>query len=554
MKTQTKILKTFILIAFLALGCSKSDDSNPGEITGEEKIEKLPGVKGADLGEYKGAIGISFSARDIAKKGHKPAKAVISITANTGDYGATVNIDEYTNIGQLSLDVESLGEDAKNELEDGTPINVQILDENDVELASESFPIISFKSNPEIKEVDDTDIEDLFADLNLRDDITYYMQIKNSDNNEIIGAPSSVNYPNSSNLHMPLLIEKNLDYNTDLVKNFTAFLFTEVPDEEGVYNISIKNGDDIHYVYLHPSAQEFRIQTKANLNNNGANSNASAIQNYKFKIEKVDEGLYTITALETGNPLVLENDETILKAGASTVDKEPAYFRIFSMAIDWEIESLESLQMEPVLPPVDTGFGFNSTLRNCGSGNLDQEVGIERTIETSTTVGWEESISLSSTETFGASLTVGVKTEASFFGSGVEVSAEATASYEYSSEATSSSSEFEENTKVDSQTYFSNRTVNVPSGKASQVYDAYQLYTNVSIPFVKRFRVQGTYQDNSEALTGGEISTQFAFNNFNGVITKVEDVYIEVTVRGTTVLSNYVETESNVKDVPSNCN
>ena len=139
------------------------------------------------------------------------------------------------------------------------------------------------------------------------------------------------------------------------------------------------------------------------------------------------------------------------------------------------------------MPAVDTSFGFNSTLVNCGSGNLTQEVGVEQNITTSQTVGWDSSISVATRNTFGAEVTVGVSAEASFFGVGASASVEASASYEFSREVTASQSQFGEATSEITNSYFTSREVTVPSGNASLVYDAYQTYSNVQVPFVKRW-------------------------------------------------------------------
>ena len=115
-------------------------------------------------------------------------------------------------------------------------------------------------------------------------------------------------------------------------------------------------------------------------------------------------------------------------------------------------------------------------------------------------------------------------------------------------------------TAEETNTYFSSRTVTVPAGSASLVYDAYQTYSNVKIPFVKRFRIFADQIEPSEnnafvgALSGDDIATQLRITNFIGVITNISNDYVEVTLRGTTVLDNMVDTQSEVQDVAANCN
>ena len=81
----------------------------------------------------------------------------------------------------------------------------------------------------------------------------------------------------------------------------------------------------------------------------------------------------------------------------------------------------------------------------------------------------------------------------------------------------------------------------------------YQSYENVRVPYVQRFRVKGTYQEDGEDLTGEEILTQFSFNGFNGVVTEVGNNYIEVTVRGNNVIDRLIDTKTVADDTPADC-
>jgi len=70
---------------------------------------------------------------------------------------------------------------------------------------------------------------------------------------------------------------------------------------------------------------------------------------------------------------------------------------------------------------------------------------------------------------------------------------------------------------------------------------------------VQRFRIKGNYQEDGKALSGEEITTQFTFNSFTGVITDVQSDYIEVTVRGTNLINRLIETETISKDIEGAC-
>ena len=147
----------------------------------------------------------------------------------------------------------------------------------------------------------------------------------------------------------------------------------------------------------------------------------------------------------------------------------------------------------------------------------------------------------------------GATAEASFFGNGGSVSAEVSAGLEVSVDVTKTRTQSQEYSQSETQTYFSKRTVTVLPGKASLVYDAYQTYSNVKIPYVKRLLIQVSNQNNSQLLTGEEIATLLRFFGFNGIVAETGSDYVEVTIRGTTTLDNIVDTKSGVQDVPGKC-
>ncbi len=548
MKTHTTILRA-LMLSFLILGCNKDDgDSLPPTDTG---VEQLPGI---DLNEFKtdeGEIGVSISARGIARKGYKPTTADIIVTATTGDYSQQIPFDEFNNIANLSFKNEDLTDEAKAELKNGVALTVKILDENNSELAVKEISKLSFTSSPIEQEVDSDALEDLYAKVSIREGVPHYMQLVTNASDEIFGAPNSALYLNTVLLNTPILISQlaDLDYNSENTEKYTTYMFSEVPGEEDVFTISVHNGEDIHYLYVVPANSELRIQSKANLIRNGGN-NTGTPPNYKFKIDKTEPGLYTITPTFTGNALALINDR--LNAGNSTAD--PIYFRILSFDIDWDIQPVESKFMHPILPPSGTSEAYNSTLRNCSSGSLAQTVGRSESLETKEILGWEESMSVSTTQDYSVSVTIEAEVSTKFFGAGGSVRSSVTGSYGFSKTRTQTSTRsgsFEETKTTEIST---ERTQEVPPQTAITVADVYQTYENVRIPYVQRFRIRGTYQENSESLSGQEITTQFAFNSFTGVITDVQDDFIEVTVRGVNVINRLIETETISKDVEGACN
>ncbi len=229
------------------------------------------------------------------------------------------------------------------------------------------------------------------------------------------------------------------------------------------------------------------------------------------------------------------------------------YFRIIALDIEWQSTELDSENLQPILPSVETSFGFNNTLRNCGAGTLEQQVGIEREVTTTYSSAFSETIGLSSRYTTSVDVSVSATAEASIFGSGGSVTGEVSAGLELSTEATSTTTVSNEESVSETNTFFSNRTVTVPSGSASLVYDAYQTYSDVRVPYVKRLRLRGTHTESSEALSGLEIATQLTMANFSGVVTDIGSDFVEITIRENMVLDNIVDTQTAVRDVPANC-
>ncbi|GAA4270907.1 hypothetical protein GCM10022258_02000 [Aquimarina gracilis] len=532
----------------MVIACSK-DDGDDVQPTVTE-VEELPGI---DLEEFeidKGEIGVSINARSIARKGYKPTTADVIVTATTGDYSQKVPFDEFNNIANLSFKNENLSEEAQAELKDGVAITIKVLDENENELVTKVISKISFTSSPSEELISADDLEDRYAKVSIREDVKHYMQIVTGDNDEVYGAPNSILFPNTVLLNTPIVVSQlaDLDYNSENTETFTTYRFEEIPNEEGVFTISVHNGTDIHYLYIVPANSELRIQSKANLIRNGGNNTGNP-PNYRFRIEKAEAGLYTITPTFTGNPLALIGDR--LNAGNS--NSGPAYFRILSFDIDWDIQPIESKFMHPILPASTTSEAYNSTLRNCSSGSLEQTVGRSESLETKEILGWEESMSVSTSQEYSVSVTIEAEVSTKFFGAGGSVKSSVTGSYGFSKTRTQTSTRsggYEETRTTEIST---ERTQGVPPGTAITVADVYQTYENVRIPYVQRFRIKGNYQEDGKALTGEEITTQFAFNSFTGVITDVQSDYIEVTVRGTNVINRLIETETISKDIEGAC-
>ncbi|MFP2996635.1 hypothetical protein ABN763_12020 [Spongiivirga sp. MCCC 1A20706] len=551
MKTQNKLFKEILAMLFITiiLACSKDDG---GEIINPPNpmIQVLAGISLDDFDTDAGEIGIYISARDIARKGYTPTNADIEVTATTGDYSQKVQFDAFNNIARLSFENENLSNDAKTELSNGVDITINVLDQNDNVLTTEDFTEVSFTSNPSIQEINANALDNNNTNVAFNNDVKYYVQIVSKDSEDIYGAPNSINFPNTVLLNTPIIASKleDLDYDSENTETFTTYRFMEVPNEEGVFTISVHNGDDIHYLYIVPANSELRIQSKANLIRNGGN-NTGAPPNYKFKIEKVDSGLYTITPTFTGNPLYLINDR--LNAGNS--DAEPAYFRVLSFDIDWDVQPIETKYVRPIVPANDTEEAYNKTLQNCSIDNLSEEVGQTKTVTTKEVLNWNESIAVSTGTNYETSFDLETEVPTTFFGVQGSIESNLATSYTFSRSKTTTAVDLEVIEETTSTEISEERNQSIPGNSALVIADLYQSYTLVKVPIAQRFKIMGVYQKNNESLTGNEIRTQLEFNGFTGVITDIQDDYIEVTIQGIATINDLVEPEKVSRNVETTC-
>jgi len=543
MRTTSAITTHFFLKFILSLliissiACSNDDDEDI--LTGDGEVEEVNGISEEDLENYEGDLGLRINTRSLAKKGYNPSKVNLTTTATQGNYDQEIDVDPFTKIAQLKLPVEDLSESEEDELKDGVGLEYEVYDESDNLLVSESLSVVSFEENSNQLDVDASSLSYQQQELDFGDNVRYYLQLVDSDGS----------YSNKVVYRSALIcLEKEASFDPENHKE----QFSLYKLNGGDNTFSIYNAFNSNFLYVSSSSRKLNES-----NINSSNEPNSLSDDYKFLIHKEPNGLYTIRGFQDNKPLrrttaFIASTETNVWHTKNTGDIQ--YFRIIALDIDWQSTELDTEYLQALMPKANTSFGFNSTLVNCGNGLLEQEVGVEESITTTYTSSFEETIGLSKRTTTNVDLTVGATAEASFFGTGGSVSAEVSTGLELSTEVTSESTVGTENTDSETTTLFSTRTVTVPSGSASLVYDAYQTYSNVKVPYVKRLRLQGTHTSTSESLTGNEIVTQLEMTNFTGTIYAIGSDFVEITIRGNMVLDNIVDTKTEVRDVPPNCN
>lgn len=583
MKTQNRILPLVFLILAISIGlasCSKeetapppdqiidtdqdgiadaSDDcpneagptSNSGCPVNEVgEIVESEGIKKEDLETYQGSIGIVIDARNIAKKGYSPKTAQLTIDATSGDYSQTVQLDPFSFLGQIKLELEDLSEDAITELMGGVIVMAEFFNESGTSIFNKSLGVQSFQSNPNPVKVNVNDLEDLNTDIILNPNTAYYMQ--GVDANGIPQAWALRNRRTDDEFNGVLqTFEVNFSGSNEEPESLAQFYFEQESSEEFPNRFRIRQkGTD---TYLRSRT----ITTSGLSGSNIVTTSYEVIQSGfgentftggRFNLEKVKDGVYRLQPNDGASNYGFTEGVGLTRGGEGEI-----FIRLISATIDWEVQNVGTSFLEPILSEAKSDFKFNSTLTNCGQGGLSQTTGVNITEKENGTVGWEESLSINTTNTVDVGATVGVEFDATFFGTGATYSASMSLDYGYSRSVTESSSNFEETSQEVGTEVFSERTVTVPSGSASLVYDAFQFYENTKVNFVQRLRIRGVDSQTGLSLSGDEISSQFQFSGFNGVISAVEPTSIVITLRGTKVLDRIIESESKVEDVAANC-
>lgn len=548
MKTKNKktiMYAGLFFFATLIISCSKDDNSTPPDADG--KLVVGNGVTENDFEKFKGELGIVLNMRNIAKKGYKPAEAIITVNAQNGNYSQTVAIDPVSFLAQLKIPVEGLSEQTIAELRNGVPIDVEITDENNNTIISQDVSAVIFKENPQESVLNVVSLNETPENLlvSLKENTPYYLQ-KVTDEGKPENKAARVN--RTAGFSNIVTISTNNNFAGENSEPDFVFLFVPIPNEPNTYAIKLKSNNQYISVGTTIVGLIPRIAPRlTTLTNFSQVQSIAEYENFKFVIRKDDDGIYSLVS-KPYNQAVREMPGVGLTIGGGN----PIYFRIISNSLEWTAESIGTTFLTPILASPSTDFGANSTLTNCGTGSLSQTVGNNQSISITNSVGWEERFSFTGTTSTSVSTTVGAEFEAGFFGTSATYNASVTASLEASVSMTEESAAFGGKEETLSETIFFERTVTVPPGKASLVYDVAQIYSDTKVPFVQRFRLRASESGN--ALTGEELRSQLQFSRFSGVVTQTGIDFIDITVKGTAILGKVLEARSEVKDVPSNCN
>ncbi|WP_452220259.1 hypothetical protein [Lacinutrix salivirga] len=562
MKTLLKTTAFLALILFIIASCSKDEPTpDPGNQGEGELIQTTGQVTEDDFETYEGDIGVVIDARPLARKGYKPTQVTLNITGEVVNFTETIPLDEDSYMGQLKLPLENLSDADKGDLIDGVNIIPEYKDENGAIIYTEPLFTKTFLSNPEPRTANVAGLQETEENqtLSFRPGTSYYIQRMNAD-----GSPDSgsMNITASASLDNVISATSNATFDgTDTQRIFT---FHPVPNNPNTFLIRhAETGRFIRYAGVTTtssySGSFFGMKLRQNTNLAQIEA-ASDYHHYQFTFEKQDNGTFIIKN-SAGLPVKqapgfgLTFDDTITNTtSGNVVTPEDRTWRMVSTSIDWTISNISTSFLEPILPPAETSLSINSVLTNCGSGTLSQTVGVAHSENQQRTVGFEETLSATTSNSFGVNVSLNVEFSAQILGTGTTVNAGIDTSYDHSWSSTETSSEWESTHTGQTQEITSTRTVTVPSGSASLVYDVVQFYPETRVNFAQRLRVEGIDSESGLALTGEEIRTLFYVNGFNGVVSAVEPNSMVVTLRGTLTLDKIIDSDSNVQDVPANCN
>lgn len=518
--------------------------------TSGEIVETDGQITEDDFEKFKGELGMVVNARNIAKRGYTPTTADVTIAATHGDYSQIIEIEPITFMGQVSIPLEGLSQTAVQELEDGVAISVVIKDADENIIISQELSAVIFRANPVPVSLNITNLDETeeLTTIVLKENTPYYMQNVDSDGTPLASAFRVNRDQGFGNIMTRTSNPKfsGIEEEPDFIFNFVQF-----PGEPNTYAIKMQADGKFFSIATGLSIQGQTVDAPRlsffdDFDDVLARPN---VDSYKFIIRKVSEGVYNILS-KTG--------ERVLRVRSGigfVVNDNPAYevvlMRIIASNLEWNVQDIGTTFLAPILAAPGTDFGANNTLTNCGTGALSQTVGNNESVTITNSVSWEESTSLTTTGSASVSTTVGTEFEAGFFGTKANYNASITATASLSVGYTEGTKEIESFEDTTTETIFFERTVTVPPGSASLVYDVAQIYDNTKVQFVQRLRLRAT--DAGTPLSGKALRSQLQFSRFSGVVLQIGIDFIDITVKGTATLGKVLSAKSEVQDVPGNC-
>ncbi|NBC81993.1 MAG: hypothetical protein GVY19_01300 [Bacteroidetes bacterium] len=512
------------LIVISSTSCKK--DNNTG---GQTELDTLNPALAVDSG----TIGLVVDVRPIAKKGYSPLKVSVEFEGNYAGYSSDINVNSGTNTAILRIDNNNLDNAIREDFAKGVTVSIVVMNSSDEELANEMItnqPVDASNTPLSI----DTELPYISPAPVLNPNATYLIQAETS-GNVVTTYPVIVTgfppYPRGVGT-AEYISEGDV---------YQEFNFHPVPDgDTNEYYLTSTGGAALGN---YPMQQSTLF------------AGTDEITDNHIMIVEPDEGGWVKLKNKSGNyykevddGMGYSNSINFVEGTASDFTR----FRLISADITWSIINRGTSFDQPILPPAQLEFAYNATLRNCSPAILTETVGRSESRSTTFTTGLEESVELFTSHEASVEVTAGVEVEASFFGSGASYNFEVTAGYSYTTSETNTTTNTWEESETNEVEISRERSLELSPQSAVKVYDAVQIIKNVTVPFTKVLRLQGIDGD-GEPLKGNEIRFQLFTNRFGGVVTEIGDDYVDFTVRGSTIIDQMMEVETNVDEIEGAC-
>ena len=524
------------------IGVIDNETIGSASIQDSVSIETLNAIP-RDLGE----LGLNIDTRNLVVYGYKPYKVNVQLYGSLSSYSQeNLVVDEFTHMAIFKLAIEDLTEEIIQTFANGVPIEATVFDadNNVLETISNTKFVIS---GTNASFVITTTKPRILNPLKIHPDIPHYLRISGTRSAYFLGG-STDDFSTRANdriyLNNNLFSEATENARSEIQK----FYFNSLGDDTYTIKTEFENS------YLEYTNGAL-LWNRGNIDNN---DNFVITDSHKFVLEQTESGLVKIRPI--GSPHYLKTTlstsqyylSTNATGSSNITDTEILEFEILAANMAWEFNNLGTHFSDAILPPTEMDFAFAQTIVNCSGATGEYYVGIDSEETTSTSMSFQESSNIFSSETDTRSLTVSVEKEIKVFGVGGSISFSGSLE---SSETTSydkgkSASEGVEYSET--ETVSSNRKITVPPYTSVEVLDVVQKLDMVRIPFVQRFFVRAQ-TNNGILLSGEEIETQFLANHFEGVIIMVGSDFIEYSIRGVSIVNNYFDYRNIVNDIEGAC-
>ncbi|MEM6395932.1 MAG: RICIN domain-containing protein [Bacteroidota bacterium] len=517
MRPLTYVLTICMLLAF---GCNDDDMPTPPQETGLEVEDDVD----IDLEEDPGQVGFTVDARQVQSTTSTEITEIELVfdDPDLSELSVTKEVDPQL-IGQtFSWSRADLTEEQLNLLRDGTPIQINVIDEFGVSYAE-------FTNSTQIVDAagrlitPTSEFSTLIPDPdNYTDD--FEVLIQSTATGRVIqvdGGPADNNRTRLRDYDPSKIIQR-----FELVKNGDF--------GGGYFNIRARVNSGPVWLISEPGNISYAASpTQPDFDDS----------RFLFQIISTPDGTFNIFSVGSGR--LIEDNGDRLRNDRNTGTNPESIWRIIAHDLTYTVDDLGSVAGIPILPPAETEFAFKQRIRNCANASTTVSIGVDQSRTTTTTTSIEETLSLfsssSSTWDISSSLTVG----GSFYGASVE----ATVTAGYSNTTESSVTETTTNTLTEEETetivVSTARTTTVDPFESIVIYDAAQFYDNVRLHFVQCLRVKAQTPGGRQ-LSGQELWLQLPPAYFNGTVTEVGSDFVEISLRGVMNLNGWVETETQV--------